>query len=65
MVRLIGRPDMTIAVYRGRKGTKTNNKLLLKRSKNFDPSYETDLDVWNCLRRERERERERERGGTP
>ena len=59
VVRLTDRPDMTLDVYRGRKTamqqqqqTKTEIFFIPKQSKNPDPSYKMDLDLWDCLGRE-------------
>ena len=43
VVRLTDRPDMTLDVYSGRKTTIQQQQQ--------DPSYQMDLDLWDCLGR--------------
>ena len=43
VVRLTDSPDMTLDVYHGCKTT----------IQHPDPSYKTDLEFWDCLRREK------------
>ena len=53
VVRLTDRPDMTLDVYRGRKTTNQQVLPFQNNLKDLDPSYKTDLDLWDCFGRKK------------